>query len=117
MVDAFYNYCYYIEFLYDQRDWGYCDCSPNDSQYNARHSCCGMGCDWTAPAFSLTKEIGLHHASWNGYERDYWEYEEKFNENESNKNKLVEEYRKEMKKKAIMSEIKRLESQLENVEI
>lgn len=85
MIDAYYNYCYYIEFLFDNRDWGYCECSPKDKNYNEKHRCCGMGCDWTAPAFSLTKEIDIMYEKWEGYEKDYWAYEEKFNKNKENK--------------------------------
>jgi hypothetical protein len=31
MMDAYYDYCYYIEFRDDERMWGYCECAPGMS--------------------------------------------------------------------------------------
>jgi hypothetical protein len=112
MMDAYYDYCYYIDFLLDERYWGYCECSPKDEDYNEQHKCCGNGCDWVAPAFSVTKSIGLVSGKWNGQERDYWEYEEKFKANEQNKNAEVEKYEKEENRKRIENQIKDLQEKL-----
>lgn len=109
MYDAYYDYCYYIEFGYDDRYWGYCDCQPSYEGYNEKHGCCGCGCDWVAPQFYLTKSISMDGGKWDGAERDYWEYEEKFNINEKNKNTYVEE----MKKK---QEIERLEASIRDAQ-
>jgi hypothetical protein len=115
MVDAYYDYCYYIEFLYDERNWGYCECSPEDEGYNEEHNCCGCGCDWIAPSFRLTKEISMGGASWNGYARDYWEYKEKFYNSEKNKNEEVEKYQKEQRRKSLKEQIERLKAELKEL--
>jgi len=112
LIDAFENYCYYIEFRYDERYWGYCECTPKDEGYNEKHKCCGNGCDWKAPSFYLTKEINLGGYSWEGLERDYWEYEEKFYQKEENKNKEVEEYNKQKKINSLKEQIKELQDEL-----
>jgi hypothetical protein len=109
MYDAYYDYCYYIEFGYDERHWGYCDCNPGHKGFNEKHGCCGNGCDWTAPQFYLTKSVSMGGGRWDGVESDYWSYEEKFNNDEKNKNTYVEE----MKKKA---EIKRLETSIKDAQ-
>ena len=116
MVDSYREYCYFIEFLYDGRDWGYCECSPENPNYNKVHKCCGNGCDWTAPAYKLTKEINMHYGNWNGQEKDYWEYEENFKQQENNNNKDVEEYNKIQSIKYINSQIEELQNKLVELE-
>jgi len=91
--NAYYNHCYHIEFLHDERHWGYCECTPKDEGYNENYRCCGMGCDWNSPAFSIKKVISLGNYSWEGQEKDYWEYKEKFEANEKNINEEVEKYK------------------------
>lgn len=110
--DVYEDYCYYIEFLYDERHWGYCECSADDEGYNEKHKCCGNGCDWDAPAFRITKEINMGYSTWKGQQRDYWEYEERFNLKQENKNKEVEEHQKQQKKARILEEIQRLQDEL-----
>ena len=66
LVDAYENYCYYIEFLEDQRYEGYCFCDENTEGYNQKYKCSGVSCDWTAPAFRITKEIDMYYAEWQG---------------------------------------------------
>lgn len=112
MMDAYYDYCYYIEFLDDERSWGYCQCTSDDTGYNPKYHCCGNGCDWTAPAFKLTKEISMGGSAWRGSESDYWEYKEKFESNEQNKNDEVEKYQKERDKKYLENQIKELQDKL-----
>lgn len=112
MVDAYENYCYYIEFRYDERPWGYCECNSDYEGYNPKYNCCGTGCDWVAPAFKITKEIDMYYGSWNGYEKDYWEYKEKFEQNEENKNAEVEKYKKEQTKEFLLKQIKELQNKL-----
>jgi len=106
------DYCYYIEFLYDERYWGYCECNADDEGYDKEHDCCGIDCDWVAPAFIITKEINMGYSTWKGQQRDYWEYEKKFNLKQENKNKEVEEYQKQQKKARILEEIQRLQDEL-----
>lgn len=115
MVDAYHDYCYYIEFLYDERMWGYCQCSPEDEGYNEKHKCCGHGCDWTAPAISITKEINSGYYKWQGDEADYWTYKEEFLTNEQNKNEEVEKYKKEQEKESIRRQIASLQSKLDEL--
>ena len=110
------NYCYYIEFTNDERYSGYCECTPNDSGYNEKYGCCGRGCDWVAPAFSLEKSINLGGRVWKGQERDYWKYKDKFNRNEQNKNDEVEKYQLEEQRKNIKSQIAELKKKLEELE-
>jgi hypothetical protein len=85
-ADQFEDYSYRLEFIYDQRYWGYCTCDPSMPQYNKEHGCCGMGCDWDAPAFFLRKIINYDLYKWEGQECDYWIYEKQFNATEENKN-------------------------------
>lgn len=110
------NYCYYIEFTNDERYSGYCKCTSNDSGYNEKHGCCGYGCDWIAPAFNIEKSITLGGSRWNGLERDYWKYIDKFNTNEQNKNDEVEKYKLEQTRKSIQNQISELKKQLEELE-
>lgn len=115
MVDAYYDYCYYIEFTEDERNWGYCQCTSEDYGYNKIHGCCGHGCDWTAPAFRIEKSINLGGCNWNGDASDYWEYENKFNQNEENKNNELERYKKEQERIYIESQIAELQKKLEEL--
>jgi len=115
-ADAYYNYCYYIEFLYDERHWGYCECTPEDEGYNEKHQCCGNGCDWNSPAFRIEKITDLNYCTWDGLERDYWEYQDKFNLNEQNKNKEVEKYKIEQEKQYLRDKIKELQNELDKLD-
>ena len=116
MVDAYYDYCYYIEFLHDNRPWGYCQCTPDDNGYDSKYDCCGNGCDWTAPAFKLTKEISLGHGNWDGQASDYWKYKQEFEANEQNKNKEVEKFKKNQRKQSIKTRISDLQKELQELE-
>lgn len=111
-IENFEDYCYCIEFLFDERYWGYCECTPNDKGYNEKYKCCGVDCDWVAPAFRITKKIHLGYYSWAGYEKDYWKFKEQFEKNEKNKNKEIEEYKKQQRIKQIHKEIERLNKEL-----
>jgi hypothetical protein len=117
MVDAYHPYCYYIEFQYDERLWGYCQCEPKDEGYNADKHCCGMGCDWTATAFIITREENIGYYKWSGFEKDYWEYEKEFNANEKNKNAEVEAYEKELSKQYLKKQIEELQNKLNKLEL
>jgi hypothetical protein len=70
------NYTYSIQLLYDERYWGYCQCTPEDEGYDPVMNCCGNGCDWTAPRISAVKTIRLAFASFDGSEKDLWKLEE-----------------------------------------
>jgi len=106
-------YYYFIEFLYDQRHWGYCQCTPEDKDYNSKYDCCGNGCDFVAPAFRLIKKLDFGYSVWEGREKDYWTYKEQFEANEQNKNTDVEKFRNEQKKQELENRIKKLQVELE----
>jgi len=116
MVDAYYDYCYFIEFSNDERMWGYCQCTPEDGGYNSKYNCCGNGCDWNAPSFRLTKEIYLGYSSWNGQESDYWQYKEQFESDEQNKNNEVEKFKKEQRKQNLKNRIEELQKEIRILE-
>lgn len=100
------EYQYEIEFHYDPRDWGYCQCKPVDKDYREDKDCCGYGCDWWAPAFEIRKSYIMGRHSWDGDEHDYWDFEDEFYA--SNK-KLADKKAEEDKKRMI----KELESRIE----
>jgi hypothetical protein len=115
LVDTYYNYCYYIEFLYDERMWGYCECSPEDEGYNKKHKCCGHGCDWTAPAFKITKEIDMGHCTWTGDEAEYWKYEEEFKRDDENYGLKQKKKELESSKEWILKQIKEYQDRLNDI--
>ena len=110
--EDYFNYSYYIVFLSDPRHWGYCQCDPSDKGFNPKYKCCGDGCDWNAPSFKVIKEYDCGRWSWNGLEKDYWLYEDKFLQDESNKSNTIEEMKRKLKRERITKQIKDLESQL-----
>lgn len=116
LIDAYYDYCYYIEFTYDERYWGYCQCTPEDEGYNAEHNCCGYSCDWVAPAFRITKEYNLGYYSWKGFKRDYWEYEKKFKIMNSENAEELERLEKEKIKKQLEEQIIMLQKRIESLQ-
>lgn len=72
------DYHYEIDFFYDPRDWGYCDCTPDMEDYRVDKQCCGHGCDWWAPAFEIRKSFNMGGNSWHGDEHSYWDFEDEF---------------------------------------
>ena len=72
------NYYYRICFSYDERDWGYCECTPDMEDYREDKKCCGHGCDASFCSFSLHKINNIMSDSWHGDEHDYWDFEDKF---------------------------------------
>lgn len=72
------EYQYEINFLYDPREWGYCECTSDMPDYREDKHCCGHGCDWWAPAFEIRKSFSMGNHSWNGDEHDYWDFEDEF---------------------------------------
>jgi hypothetical protein len=106
------NYTYSIIFSYDTRNWGYCQCKPDYKDYREDKGCCGHGCDWSAPAFNIIKEIPLGYSSWNGDEHDYWEFEDNFYKSDK---ELAEEKAKKDKENRIEyieQQMKKLEEEL-----
>lgn len=72
------NYYYRICFSYDERDLGYCECTPDMEDYREDKKCCGHGCDASFCSFSLHKINNIMSDSWHGDEHDYWDFEDKF---------------------------------------
>lgn len=90
------DYQYEIDFLYDPRDWGYCECTLDMTDYREDKHCCGHGCDWWAPAFEIRKSFKIGNHSWNGDEHDYWDFEDEFyaDDKELADKKAIEKKRK-----------------------
>lgn len=72
------NYDYKLCFIYDTRDYGYCECTPDMRDYREDKQCCGHGCDAAFCEFSLYKVLHIASGSWEGDEHDYWEFEDEF---------------------------------------
>ena len=85
--------------------------------YNEKYKCCGNGCDWNSPAFRIEKITDLNYCTWDGLERDYWEYQEQFESNEQNKNKEVEKFKLEQEKQYLKDRINELQEELVNLEM
>jgi hypothetical protein len=98
------TYRYEIELERDERYWGYCECTPGDNGYDEKHKCCGNGCDWVAPAFTLRK-IEERSGSFKGQARDIWKLEEKWEEHLNSYNEKIKQER-----------LKRIEDDLERLQ-
>lgn len=72
------NYNYFLSFSYDERNWGWCECTPDMPDYREDKHCCGHGCDASFCSFSLHKVLNIISDSWDGDEHDYWEFEDEF---------------------------------------
>lgn len=101
------KYEYEINFSFDERYWGYCECEPDDKDYREDHKCCGHGCDWTAPTVSIFKCYKYDSGEWEGDEHNYWDFEDSFY-----KDVLEEKARKEEEEKRLR--IEELEKQIAN---
>lgn len=106
------NFYYSIEFTSDVRHWGYCECTPEDNGYQADKECCGCGCDWSAPAFNIKKIEYIGSSSWDGYERDYWEFEDAFYKSDDELSKEKAEKDKAEKLKDLKSELSRIQDEI-----
>lgn len=100
---------YEIEFLTDERLWGYCECEPEDKDYREDKNCCGHGCDWDAPMIKVSKKRSICQFAWVGEEHDYWNFEDKFYA----KRKALAEKKKENDKE---SEIAMLQEQIKELQ-
>lgn len=72
------NYDYKLCFSYDERDWGYCECTPDMDDYREDKHCCGHGCDASFCEFELHKILHITKDTWHGDEHDYWDFEDEF---------------------------------------
>lgn len=99
------DYDYRIRFYYDDRLYGYCECTPGMKDYREDKDCCGHGCDATFCRFQLQKILNITEDSWHGDEHDYWDFEDKFYKQEKElDDKIAEENR--------TREIERLKEQI-----
>lgn len=89
------NYNYSINIGYDERLWGYCQCSPEDEDYREDKDCCGHGCDWCAPCLTLNKIYLVTSYDWNGDAHDFWDFEDNFYKSELELNEQNEKIKKE----------------------
>lgn len=110
------DFRYEIIFNYDERNWGYCECSPDDPDYREDKHCCGHGCDWDAPSIEVRKSFLVSNHSWSGDEHDYWEFEDKFyaDDKEENEKKLLAE--REYKIKSLKETIENAQRELKELE-
>ena len=106
------DYHYNIIFYYDERNYGYCECTPDMRDYREDKHCCGHGCDATFCRFELKKVLDVFGCGWEGDEHDYWDFEDEFylSEQELAAKKAEEEknYTIKMLKQRIAADSKRL---------
>ena len=97
---------YKLCFSYDERNWGYCECTPDMPDYREDKHCCGHGCDASFCAFELHKIVHVINDTWDGDEHDYWDFEDDFYKDDKElADKKAEEDR--------LREIKELKNQIE----
>lgn len=91
---------YELTFYYDERNWGYCECTPDMPDYREDKHCCGHGCDADFCSFTLNKIVRISSDTWHGDEHDYWEFEDEFykKEKELLEKKIREDKRQEIDK-------------------
>lgn len=94
LVDAYYNYYYYIEF-----------------EYSTHYRYDG----WDAPAITITKLEDINTLEWDGYEEDYNIYKKEFHKREINKLIEIEEYKKQQAIKEKNEQIKILQNEIEEL--
>ena len=99
------NYDYKLCFSYDERNWGYCECTPDMPDYREDKHCCGHGCDASLCAFELHKIMHVVKDTWHGDEHDYWDFEDGFYANdkemadkkaEEDKARMIEELKNQI---------------------
>lgn len=105
--EGFEEYQYEIYFLYDKRDWGYCQCTPDMKDFREDKHCCGHGCDWWAPSFEIRKSYYMGKHSWEGDEHDYWDFEDEFYASDK---ELADKKEKEDKERLITELKNRIEA-------
>ena len=100
-------YSYRICFSYDERLYGYCECTPDMPDYREDKGCCGHGCDASFCQFTLYKIQTITNDEWHGDEHDYWEFEDEFYMNDK---ELAEKREQENKKREIQELKNRISS-------
>lgn len=101
------DFNYELQFFYDERHWGYCQCTPDMEDYREDKQCCGHGCDATFCSFSLHKILNITSDSWHGDGHDYWDFEDEFYKEDK---ELAERKAKERKEREIIELKARIEA-------
>ena len=101
------DFDYELQFFYDERHWGYCQCTPDLEDYREDKQCCGHGCDATFCSFSLHKILNVTTDEWHGDEHDYWDFEDEFYKEDR---ELAEKKEKECKDREIVELKARIEA-------
>lgn len=112
-------YSYKICFSFDDRLYGFCECTSDMPDYREDKGCCGHGCDASFCRFTLYKIQTITNDAWHGDEHDYWDFEDEFYMNEK---ELAEKREQEIKKEEIQelkdricSDSKKLFSLIDNL--
>lgn len=112
------DFSYQIQVYYDPRDLGYCECTLDMKDYREDKHCCGHGCDWWAPSFSLHKVMDVYQHTWDGDEHDFWDFEDDFYKSEfdleEQKKKLDREYEIKQIQERMKADEQRLKELMEN---
>ena len=109
------NHRYKIEITSDERMGGYCECEPDDKDFREDKGCCGHGCDWYAPSFTLHKIIEVENYKWSGDEHDFWDFEDAFYKSESDLEEQKKKSDKEYEIKQIQERMKADEQRLKEL--
>ena len=72
------DYDYRFSFAFEERYWGYCECTPDMDDYREDKHCCGHGCDASFCEFHMNKVLHITKDAGHGDENDYWEFEDEF---------------------------------------
>ena len=110
------KYYYVIKFLFEDRYWGHCECAPEDPDYREDHCCCGHGCDWEAPAFSIEEVKEESYSSWNGDEHDYWDFEDSYYQDDKKAAEEKKAMEDQLKISFLKQQIKHYEDELKKLE-
>lgn len=76
--DEFYDYYYRINLLFETANLFECDCTQDMEWYREDKDCCGDGCLWDSPSFEVEKIYHIGKHTFEGKEKDYWDYEESY---------------------------------------
>lgn len=101
------DYDYKFTLTYDERHWGYCECTPDMEDYREDKHCCGHGCDATFCEFELHKILHVIQDTWHGDEHDYWDFEDEFYMSDK---ELADKKAEEDKARAILELKSRIEA-------
>lgn len=111
------EYYYVINFLSEDRYWGYCECTSEDPDYREDKHCCGHGCDWVAPAFSIARvKEEVKYKCWNGDEHDYWDFEDSYYQDDKKLYKEKRAAEKQIEIDFLKQQIKQCEDELKKLE-